>query len=190
VEHPQTNRQVEATNKVILVKLRKRLDGSKGRWLEELFEVLWAYRCTPQFATNESPFSLVYGAEAMILVEIREPSLRRQVYNYDKNQQNLCVSLKLLTEFREKVQIRNMAVKQRAVRKYNSKLCPWTFVKGDLVWRMASGARKKDDKFSANLEGSYRIREDSGGGTYKLEQLSGEEIPNMWKVSHLKFYFS
>jgi len=55
---------------------------------------------------------------------------------------------------------------------------------------MASGARKKDDKFSANLEGSYRIREDSGGGTYKLEQLSGEEIPNMWKVSHLKFYFS
>jgi len=83
-----------------------------------------------------------------------------------------------------------MAVKQRAARKYNSKLCPRTFVKGDLVWRMASSARKRDDKFSANWEGPYRIREDSRGGAYKLEQLLGEEIPNMWSVSYLKFYFS
>jgi len=47
VEHPQTNGHVEAANKVILVELRKRLDGAKGRWPKELFEVLWAYRCTP-----------------------------------------------------------------------------------------------------------------------------------------------
>ena len=46
VEHPQTNGQAEAANKVILVELRKRLDTAKGRWPEELVEVLWAYRCT------------------------------------------------------------------------------------------------------------------------------------------------
>jgi len=68
--------------------VRKRLDGAKGKWSEELFEVLWAYRCTPQSATNESPFNLVYGIEAMILVEIGEPSLRRQIYDHDVNQQN------------------------------------------------------------------------------------------------------
>jgi len=71
VEHPQTNGQAEAANKVILVELRKRLDNAKGRWPEELVEVLWAYRCTPQSATNESPFSLVYGADAMILSQPR-----------------------------------------------------------------------------------------------------------------------
>jgi len=47
VEHPQTNGQAEAANKVILVELHKRLDNTKGRWPEELVEVLWAYRCTP-----------------------------------------------------------------------------------------------------------------------------------------------
>jgi len=47
IEHPQTNRQVEAVNKVILVELRKHLDGAKGRWPEDLLQVLWAYRCTP-----------------------------------------------------------------------------------------------------------------------------------------------
>ena len=64
VEHPQTNGQAEAANKVILVELRKRLDTAKRRWPEELVEVLWAYRCTPQSSTNESPFSLVYGTDA------------------------------------------------------------------------------------------------------------------------------
>jgi len=124
VEHPETNGQAEATNKVILVELRKRLDGAKGRWPEDLLEVLWAFKCTPQSTTNESPFSLVYGVEAMIPVKIGEPSLRREVYDPDQNQHNLCTHLDLLTELREKAQIRNIAVKQRAARKYNSNLCP------------------------------------------------------------------
>jgi len=74
--------------------------------------------------------------------------------------------------------------------KYNSNLSPRTFVKGYLVWRMANNARKKDSKFSANWDGPYRIREDVGGGPYRLELLSREEVPNTWNVSHLKFYFS
>jgi len=46
IEHPQTNGQAKAANKVILVELRKRLDNAKGQWPEELVEVLWAYTCT------------------------------------------------------------------------------------------------------------------------------------------------
>jgi len=98
VEHPQTNGQAEAANKVILVKLQKRLDGAKGCWPEALLEVLWAYRCTPQSTTNESPFSLIYGAKAMIPVEIGKPSLCCQVYDPNKNQHNLCTHLDLLNE--------------------------------------------------------------------------------------------
>ena len=172
------------------MELRKRVDNAKGRCPEELVEVLWAYRCTPQSATNEAPFSLAYGADAMILVEIGEPSLRRELYDSAQNNQNMATHLDLLPELREKAQIRNLAAKQRAVRKYNANLCLRSFAKGDLVWRMTSSATKKDGKFSANWDGLYRIREDARGGAYRLEQLSGEEIPNTWNVSHLKFYFS
>jgi len=186
----RTHQQAEAVNKVILVELRKRLDNAKGRWPEELVEVLWAYRCTPQSATNKSPFSLVYGTDAMIPVEIGEPSLCRELYDPVQNHQNMSTHLNLLPELREKAQICNLAAKQQATKKYNANLCPRSFAKGDLVWRMASSARKKDDKFSANWDGPYRIREDVGGGAYRREQLSGEEIPITWNVSHLKFYFS
>ncbi|XP_020232779.1 uncharacterized protein LOC109813072 [Cajanus cajan] len=53
VEHPQANGQAEAANKVILGELKKRLGDAKGAWAEELLEVLWAYRCTPQSTTNQ-----------------------------------------------------------------------------------------------------------------------------------------
>ena len=41
--YPQSNGQVEATNKTIVNGLKKRLDDAKGRWAKELSNVLWAY---------------------------------------------------------------------------------------------------------------------------------------------------
>nr|KYP62340.1 hypothetical protein KK1_016872 [Cajanus cajan] len=40
VEHPQSNGQAEAANKVILTELKKRLGSAKGAWAEKLPEVL------------------------------------------------------------------------------------------------------------------------------------------------------
>nr|KYP50616.1 Pol polyprotein [Cajanus cajan] len=74
VEHPQTNGQPEATNKVILRELKKRLGRTKGQSVDELLSILWAYHCTPQSTTQETPYKLTYGADAMILVEVGETS--------------------------------------------------------------------------------------------------------------------
>jgi len=65
----------------------------------------------PQSATNESSISLVYGTDAMLPVEIGEPCLRKETYDENMNQHNLCVSLELLVELRDKAQIRNMTAK-------------------------------------------------------------------------------
>ena len=40
VEHPQTNGQAKAANRVILKALRTRLDKSKGLWKKELPNIL------------------------------------------------------------------------------------------------------------------------------------------------------
>ena len=68
--YPQSNGQAEATNKTILNGLKKRLDEVKGRWAEELPNVLWAYHTTPKRSTGETPFSLTYRAEAVIPAEV------------------------------------------------------------------------------------------------------------------------
>ncbi|KAI3448580.1 hypothetical protein Pfo_005245 [Paulownia fortunei] len=74
VAHPQANGQVEVTNRIILQGIKTRLDRSGGGWVDELDSVLWAYRTTPRTTTGETPFSLVYGAEA------REAYLRMEAY--------------------------------------------------------------------------------------------------------------
>ena len=45
--YPQGNGQGEAVNKVIVNRLKKRLDDAKGKCIEELPHVLWTYRTTP-----------------------------------------------------------------------------------------------------------------------------------------------
>ncbi|CAL2229368.1 unnamed protein product [Prunus armeniaca] len=44
--YPQGNDQAEASNKIILDCLKKRLEGVKAEWVDELPGVLWAYHTT------------------------------------------------------------------------------------------------------------------------------------------------
>nr|KYP50508.1 Pol polyprotein [Cajanus cajan] len=105
VEHPQSNGQAEAANKVILSELKKRLGKAKGTWAEELLEVLWAYRCTPQSTTQETPFRLTYGVDAMIPVDVGEPSFRRAHFDELTNDASIQVDIDLVDEVRAKAQI-------------------------------------------------------------------------------------
>ncbi|XP_077226341.1 uncharacterized protein LOC143859574 [Tasmannia lanceolata] len=80
VAHPQTNGQTEVTNRILLQGIKKRLDEKAGRWADELYHVLWAYRTTPRTPTGESPFNLSFGTEAVIPVDIGTPSPRIQIF--------------------------------------------------------------------------------------------------------------
>ncbi|XP_075633752.1 uncharacterized protein LOC142606254 [Castanea sativa] len=96
--YPQENGQVEAVNKVIVIGLKKRLDDTKGRWVEELPHVLWTYRITPRRSTRETTYSMTYGAEAVIRLETRFPTLRTSSFIPSSNENLLEKSLDLVEE--------------------------------------------------------------------------------------------
>ncbi|RVW96435.1 Transposon Ty3-G Gag-Pol polyprotein [Vitis vinifera] len=66
----------EATNKTLLTALKKRLEQAKGKWVEELPNVLWSYRTMPGRLAGNTPFALAYGMDAVILMEIGLPTIR------------------------------------------------------------------------------------------------------------------
>ena len=99
--YPQGNGQAEAVNKVIVNGLKKRLDDTKGKWVEELPHVLWTYRTTPRRSTGETPFSLTYGAEAVIPLETGFPTTRTSSFNPKDNDEQLTRNLDLIEEKRE-----------------------------------------------------------------------------------------
>ncbi|XP_028117589.1 uncharacterized protein LOC114315210 [Camellia sinensis] len=49
----QSNGQAIASNKSFLDGIKKRLEAAKGKWVEELPNVLWAYRTPPRRSTGE-----------------------------------------------------------------------------------------------------------------------------------------
>ena len=92
------NGQAEAVNKVIVSGLKKRLDNAKGKWVEELPHVFWTYRTTPHRSTGETPFLMIYRAEAVIPLETRFPTLRANSFTPSYNDELLEKSLDLIEE--------------------------------------------------------------------------------------------
>ena len=85
--------------------LKKRLDDVKGRWVEEFPHVLWTYRTTPRKSTRETPFSMTYGAEAVIPFENGFPSMRSSAFTLDGNNELLKKNLDLIEERRENAMV-------------------------------------------------------------------------------------
>ena len=99
--HPQANGQVEVVNKNLKSSMKKRLEEAKGRWPEELPQVMWAYRTMTKTSTRHTPFSLAYGCKAMLPIEVKIPTIRRDAYDQTSNQYQLEESLDLIEERRD-----------------------------------------------------------------------------------------
>ena len=63
--------------------------------------VLWTYRTTPRRSTGETTFSMTYGAEAVIPLESRFPTLRTNQFSVEENNHLLSTNLDLVEERRE-----------------------------------------------------------------------------------------
>jgi hypothetical protein len=189
VEHPQTNGQAEADNKVVLQGLKKRLEAAKRLWVEELPMVLWSYHTTPHSSTQETPFKMVYGSDAMIPIEINEPSARVLFAHMEENSINLLANLDLQKEVRARAHVKEEACKRRAARRYDSKVRKRVIKQGDLVLRRKPGVQTPGKLFP-RWKRPFRVKEDVGKGAYRLEHLDGKKIPRTWNASDLRYYFS
>nr|CAN71147.1 hypothetical protein VITISV_038768 [Vitis vinifera] len=104
--YPQSNGQAEATNKTLFMALKKRLEQAKGKWVEELPGVLWAYRTTPGRPIGNTPFALTYGMDAIIPTEIGLPTIRTEAGTQDDANEELGRNLDWADEVREIASIR------------------------------------------------------------------------------------
>ena len=74
--NPAANGQEEAFNKTLCKLLKKVVSKNKHDWHEKLLEALWAYRTTTRTPTGTTPYSLVFGGEAVLPLEVQITSLR------------------------------------------------------------------------------------------------------------------
>jgi transposase InsO family protein len=63
--YAQANGQAEASNKIMIKIIQKKIDQKPRRWHSVLNEALWAYRMAPHGTTQTSPYEFVYGHHAV-----------------------------------------------------------------------------------------------------------------------------
>ena len=189
--YPQGNRQAEAVNKVILSGLKKRLDDAKGKWVEELPHVLGTYRTTPRRSTGETLFSMTYGAEAVIPLEIGFPTTRTSSFNPKDNDEQLTRNLDLIKEKRENAMVQLAYYQQKLKQGYDANVKLRPLIPGNLVLRKVVGTAKNPawGKLGPNWEEAYRITSQAGIGAYFLEDLDEHVVPHPWNVNNLKKYY-
>ena len=73
--------------------------------MEELPHVLWTYRTTPRKSTGEIPFSMTYGAKAVIPLKTGFPMIRTNSFNSSENNEHLKKNLDLIEEKRENAMV-------------------------------------------------------------------------------------
>ncbi|XP_071708082.1 uncharacterized protein [Rutidosis leptorrhynchoides] len=110
-------------------------------WVDELPKVLWAHRTMHKNSTGETPFSLVYGSEAVIPAEITVPTERILSYSEGENGERLRTNLNYVEERREMAAIREAANKQQIAKYYDKHVRARTYKVGDLVWHDNQASR-------------------------------------------------
>jgi transposase InsO family protein len=193
VAYPRSNGQAERANAEVLKGLKMRIFNAKleaydKKWLDNLQSILWSIRTTATKPTGETPFFLVYGAEAILPTDVKFGSPR--VLAFDKIHQEDLIKdhLLLLEEARCQAALRAVRY-QQGLRHYHSHhVRARTLEVGDLVLRRIL-SREDLHKLSPMWEGPFKVTHITRPGSVQLETVEGVPVGNLWNIAYLrKFY--
>ncbi|XP_076920904.1 uncharacterized protein LOC143582159 [Bidens hawaiensis] len=142
--------------------------------------MLWADRTTPKNATVQRPFSLVFGAEAVIPTEMVYPTSRTSIRDPQTNYENLAQDLDTTKELRDQARFRMAAYQQKIASAYNKNIRIRRFEVRDLVLRKAfqNTNNPADGKLEPKWDGPYLIeseaRKVANGKQFKTKAITIE----------------
>ncbi|XP_075674834.1 uncharacterized protein LOC142644031 [Castanea sativa] len=177
------NGLAEAFNKTLCNSLKKVVGKSKRDWHKRVEEALWVYRTTYRTLTQATPYSLIYGVEAVLPLERQIPSLRIVIQEGLSNEENVRLQLEELEALDKKkrleAQQRLECYQARISRTFNKKVRPRSFQVGDLVLaiqRPIIVTHRTKNKFVSKWDGTYIVQEAYTNGAYKLVVEDGLRI--------------
>jgi len=189
---PQMNGAVEAANKNIKKIVQKMVVTYKD-WHKMLPYALYRYRTSVRTSTGATPFSLVYGTEAVLPVEVEIPSLRvlmEAELSEVEWRQNRYDQLNLIEEKCMTALCHGQLYQTRIKQAFDKKVRPREFKEGDLVVKSIKSFQPDlRGKWSPNYEGPYMVKRAFSGGALILTTMDGEELPRPVNSDAVKKYF-
>ena len=129
-------------------------------------------------ATEETSYSIAFGTEAVVPVEIGMPSYRVQYFQPEQNLEQLNLS--------PEQQYTNKGQLHTSIQGEANKLWVGNLV---LIKIFQSTKEQNTGVLGPKWEGPYRVVEIVRPGTYRLEDMNGVMLPHPWNVEHLRIYY-
>ncbi|GKV35610.1 hypothetical protein SLEP1_g43856 [Rubroshorea leprosula] len=158
-----------------------------------------AYRTSQRSSTKVTPFSLTYGHDTVLPMELTARSLRIAIriaiqngLNSGEYNEAMIMELEDLEEARLTALDVIKAQKLKVARAYNKRVKQKNLAEGSLVWKAVLPLGKKDPrygKWSPNWEGPFQIHKVLKRGAYWLKSLNGELHPRKINGIYLKPYY-
>jgi hypothetical protein len=144
-------------------------------------------RTTPNSSTGYTPFFLLFGAEAVLPMDVRYCVPRVAAYVEEDAEKALADAQDLLDEARGVALVRS-AVYQQSLRNYHSRRVRGrSFEPGDLVLRLKQTSTSKSEP---PWEGPYLVHEAIPRGAYWLrDPKTGNDIDNPWNAQQLRRFY-
>jgi len=187
------NGTVEAANKNIK-KIIQKMTVSYKDWHEMLPFALHGYRTSVQTSTRATPYSLVYGTEAVLPFEVEVPSQRILAeLGLEESEwaQTHYDQLNLIEGKRLTAMSHGRLYQQRMKNAFDKKVRLRKFHEGDLVLKNVSHDVKDNRrKWAPNYEGPFIVKKDFSGGAVVLTNMDGEELPLPVNSDVVKRYYA
>ena len=190
---PKMNGVVEAANKNIKKIIQKMVVTYKD-WHEMLPFALHGYRTSIRTSTGATPFSLVYGMDAVLPIEVEIPFMRVLMEAKLEEAewiQNRYDQLNLIDEKRMTAMCHGQLYQKRLKRAFNKKVRLREFQEGDLVLKKILPVHKDmRGKWSPNYEDPYVVKKTFSGGSLMLTTMDDEELTHPVNSDAIKKYYA
>ncbi|GKA96467.1 hypothetical protein Tco_0818562 [Tanacetum coccineum] len=141
-------------------------------------------------SNGDTPFSLTYGAEAVIPAKVGMPTIRTAEIDVVHYNEALRLNLGLLEEKREQAAIKEAKSKAKMEMYYNAKVRSMSFKARDFLYCSNNASHDEDGrKLGPKREGPLEVMDSLRKGAYKLRDSSGNILSRTWNIrNHKKCY--